>query len=225
MREAPEAPAGHFSRRHRRSGRNRLWASTSKRALMARLIRHEDDESPRRELERDPNVGIAPDATNQRVEEVRESLARDPSGVSGYAPSAWNEPPPGRPASDPGMGEEESAPLPADVPPTLRTGEVHARPPSLQADEGQRDALRSERAPYDLVPESDTLGARHIHEALDDLPFPMSRDELLARAGAWRIPVTGRAFRTLAEYLAPVERSEFADAHDVAHAVDRAWRR
>jgi hypothetical protein len=184
------------------------------------MARHvERDESPRRELERDPAVGVAPDATNQRVEEVRESLANDPTGVSGAAPSAWNEPPP---ATAVDAGSPPAPRLPADVPPSDRPGEVHGRPLSLQADEGQRDALPHERAPYRDVPEGDTLGVRHIREALADLLFPMTRQELLARAGNWRIPVTGRTFRTLAEYLQDVDDDEFRSADEVARAVGRS---
>lgn len=102
---------------------------------------------------------------------------------------------------------------------------ISPRPYSPQAEDGQHDAAPHERAPYDQVPPFDTLGTRHIEEALSDLVFPMTRAELLARAGNWRIPVTGRSFRTLSEYIARVDNDKFSDAHEVARAVERATKR
>lgn len=80
-----------------------------------------------------------------------------------------------------------------------------------------------ETPPYRIAPASDTLGVRHVVEALRDLPFPATRDQLLARAGHWRIPVTGAHFHTLAEFLEGVPgKRAFRDARDVARAIGRA---
>lgn len=82
-----------------------------------------------------------------------------------------------------------------------------------------------ETPPYHLVPPGDTLGVRHVEEALRDLPFPATREELLARAGNWRIPVTGNHFHTLAEFLGDVPaRTRFRSAHQVARAISKAQR-
>jgi hypothetical protein len=83
-----------------------------------------------------------------------------------------------------------------------------------------------ETPPYRLVPDGDTLGARHIAVALQDLPFPATARELLARAGSWRIPVTGIHMHPLAEWMAGVPPGKrFRRAADVARAVDKAQRR
>ncbi len=102
---------------------------------------------------------------------------------------------------------------------------VSERPFSHQAEEGSADAAPDERPPYDVVPRVDTLGTRHIEEALSDLEFPISRFDLLARAGAWRVPVTGAHFRTLGEYLADVDDRAFRSPVSVTRAIERAWRR
>lgn len=70
-------------------------------------------------------------------------------------------------------------------------------------------------------PESDTWGARHVETALQDLEFPMTKDKLLARAGDWRIPITGARFVELRDLLAPVDAEEFRSAGEVAEAVRR----
>lgn len=83
-----------------------------------------------------------------------------------------------------------------------------------------------EMPPYGVVPEGDTLGARHIAVALQDLPFPMTGRELLARAGRWRIPVTGIHMHPLADFLEGVPLDHrFRSAWDVARAVEKARRR
>ena len=85
---------------------------------------------------------------------------------------------------------------------------------------------RLEQPPYGIVPEGDTLGVRHIAVALQDLPFPATGRELLARAGHWRIPVTGSHMHPLSEFLAgvPLDR-RFRAPEDVARAVEKAWKR
>lgn len=79
-----------------------------------------------------------------------------------------------------------------------------------------------ERPPYDIAPPSDTLGLGHVREALADLDFPMKASELRARAGNWRIPITGARFAPLAELLDGVRDRTFRSPNDVAEAVARA---
>lgn len=79
-----------------------------------------------------------------------------------------------------------------------------------------------DRPPYDTAAPSDTMGVRHIELALRDLPFPATTREILQRAGAWRMPVSGAHFHTLAEYLRGVEERDFRSPEDVARAVARA---
>ena len=83
-----------------------------------------------------------------------------------------------------------------------------------------------ERPPYDVAPEGDTLGVRHIEVALQDLPFPATTADILARAGNWRIPVTGSHFHTLAEFMRGLPpRERFRGPEDVARAVEKAQRK
>lgn len=80
-----------------------------------------------------------------------------------------------------------------------------------------------ERPPYRIAPPFDTLGLRHVREALRDLPFPARTRDLVARAGAWRIPTTGVQFHPLSEYLegVPPDR-EFFNVDEVSDAIARA---
>lgn len=71
-------------------------------------------------------------------------------------------------------------------------------------------------------PDADTHGAKHVETALRDLPFPMTKEELMTRAGAWRVPITGARYVELRDLLAPVDQNEFGDAAEVADAVARA---
>ncbi|HEX2021850.1 MAG TPA: hypothetical protein VHH36_04005 [Candidatus Thermoplasmatota archaeon] len=83
------------------------------------------------------------------------------------------------------------------------------------------------RPPYQAAAPGDTLGERHVVEALRDLPFPATRDELLARAGRWRMPITGARFVTLEEMMTGVRGRTFRSADDVARAIGKAhpeWR-
>ena len=75
-------------------------------------------------------------------------------------------------------------------------------------------------APSFVAP-GDTAGLRHVEEALRDLEFPMTRDELLARAGAWRMPITGARFVRLDEMMAHVQDRRFASLEDVLRALDK----
>jgi len=79
-----------------------------------------------------------------------------------------------------------------------------------------------EPPPYDSVPRGDTLGLRHLREALDDLDYPMTTSDLRARAGLWRMPTTGAQFVPLAEYLEGVRERKFRSSDDVADAIARA---
>ena len=76
--------------------------------------------------------------------------------------------------------------------------------------------------PPGVAPESDTLGLKHIGIALQDLPFPMTRRELLDRAGAWRMPVTGAQFVPLAEYLEGTRRRSYRNARAVVKDIGHA---
>ncbi len=97
------------------------------------------------------------------------------------------------------------------------------RPYSAQAEEGSHRATPDEWPPFDIVPDGDTLGTVHVHEALKDLVFPMTRAQLMERAGAWRIPVTGASFRPLREYLDNVEEERFRNVDEVVRAITKAW--
>lgn len=79
-----------------------------------------------------------------------------------------------------------------------------------------------ERPPYRTAPSGDTLGLRHVREALRDLPFPTTTAEIRRRAGHWRMPTTGAEFHPLAEYLQDVPEATFRDVHDLTRAVARA---
>ena len=70
---------------------------------------------------------------------------------------------------------------------------------------------------------SDWQGAEALEVMLADLTFPATTEELLARAGAWRVPVRGgEASVPLAELLADVPRSRrFRSATEVARAAAR----
>lgn len=79
-----------------------------------------------------------------------------------------------------------------------------------------------ERPPYETVPRGDTLGLRHVREALADLDYPMRTSGLRSRAGAWRIPTTGAHFEPLERYLDGVPERTFRSAEDVTAAIARA---
>ena len=68
-------------------------------------------------------------------------------------------------------------------------------------------------------PDGDTYGAKHVETALQDLAFPLTKEELLARAGAWRIPLTGARFVELRDLLADADKERFESAEEVAEAV------
>lgn len=183
-------------------------------------------DDPARVLARDPHIHDD-DPTNQRVDRVRRSLEDDDSPETRRSAARADREPldSGSPAPTPlsGLPERQEKPGAATPVRGQETAQVVSqRPFSLQAEEGQHHAAASERAPYGLAPPADTLGTRHVEEALSDLIFPMTREELLARAGNWRIPVTGRSFRTLSEYLQGVDQDRFRSAHDVAHEIERA---
>lgn len=79
-----------------------------------------------------------------------------------------------------------------------------------------------DRPPYHIAPEGDTLGLKHLREALADLDYPMDTGELRARAGLWRMPTDGARFETLDAWLEGVPDKTFRSADDVADAVARA---
>lgn len=75
--------------------------------------------------------------------------------------------------------------------------------------------------PYGSAADGDTLGVRHVEVALRDLPFPLTGAELAARAGRWRIPITGQRSVELRELLDLDERRTYRSAEDVARRVAR----
>lgn len=79
-----------------------------------------------------------------------------------------------------------------------------------------------DRPPYHIVPRGDTLGLRHLREALADLDYPIGTSELRERAGLWRMPTDGAHFETLGAWLDGVPDKKFGSADDVARAVARA---
>lgn len=79
-----------------------------------------------------------------------------------------------------------------------------------------------ERPPYHIAPRGDTLGLRHLREALADLDYPIDTTELRERAGKWRMPRTGAEFEPLDAWLDGVPERRFRSAEDVADAVARA---
>lgn len=114
------------------------------------------------------------------------------------------------PVSDPGP---QNRPV---VPGTLR-------PISrLQAADPQLHDGPPERPPFDSAADGDTMGIEHILLALDDLTFPVSREDLLTQAGDWRIPTTGRHFHRLREYLVDVDAKSFRSPADVVRAIGKA---
>lgn len=85
------------------------------------------------------------------------------------------------------------------------------------------DHHRMEAPPYRTAPQGDTLGVIHVEEALRDLPFPATREEILARAGNWRMPITGAHYHRLSEMMENVPNgARFRSAKDVARAIAKA---
>lgn len=80
-----------------------------------------------------------------------------------------------------------------------------------------------EAPPYRTAAPGDTLGLRHLVEALADLPFPAGARDIRAWAGNWRIPITGGHYHRLHEFLEGVDEDErFERPEDLARAVGRA---
>jgi hypothetical protein len=81
---------------------------------------------------------------------------------------------------------------------------------------------RIERPPYGVAPDADTLGLRHVRVALADLEWPQSTRALRARAGSWRVPITGAHAHPLADLLEGVPERAFGSPRAVAVAIGRA---
>lgn len=79
-----------------------------------------------------------------------------------------------------------------------------------------------DRPPYERVAPGDTLGLKHLREALRDIEFPRKTSELRDEIGSWRIPTDGARFEPLARYLDGVPEKTFRSAEDVAMSVSRA---
>lgn len=90
-----------------------------------------------------------------------------------------------------------------------------------EADTMPVDGHRPERPPYATAPPADTLGTRHVIEALRDLDFPMTTRQIVERAGAWRMPITGAHFHTLADMMRGVPARTFRSPRSVADAIER----
>lgn len=119
-------------------------------------------------------------------------------------------------------------PLPNPPAPDVHGGALttDATPPIPPEDQAEPAPVHMpEQPPYDLVPEGDTLGVKHIREALADLEWPLTKAALLERAGAWRIPVTGAHFHPLEQWLVGVPEGKYRTVDDLVDAVRRAERR
>lgn len=84
-----------------------------------------------------------------------------------------------------------------------------------------------ERSPYGIVPPDDLVGLRAIRVQLADLPFPMTKGELLDRAGNWRVPVTGAHYHPLSQYLDALPDARYRSVDAVLKALGKArpeWR-
>lgn len=80
-----------------------------------------------------------------------------------------------------------------------------------------------ERPPYAIAPPADTLGLYHVAEALRDLPWPATVGEIRARAGHWRMPITGNHFHRLDEFLVDVDEDvRFRSVGELTRAIGRA---
>lgn len=105
----------------------------------------------------------------------------------------------------------------------LRTIDRAARARKRVATRGARMADHPiERPPYRGVPPADTLGLRHVAEALADLEYPMTTTALRERAGRWRVPITGAHFHRLGEMLEGVDEDTFRDWRGVVRAIAKA---
>jgi hypothetical protein len=78
------------------------------------------------------------------------------------------------------------------------------------------------RPPYRSAAPGDTLGLKHLREALRDVEFPQHTSSLRARVGNWRMPIDGAHFETLGAWLEGVPEKTFRSADDVAESVARA---
>lgn len=79
-----------------------------------------------------------------------------------------------------------------------------------------------DRPPYGVVPSGDTIGIRHLREALQDITFPRRTSELRRTIGHWRIPTTGAVYEPLDRYLEGVPERTFRSADALARSVTRA---
>lgn len=73
------------------------------------------------------------------------------------------------------------------------------------------------------IPDSDVAGAHAIEVMLDDLPFPMSKRELVERAGLWRAPFVNETRRDepLGPLLARLPDRTYHSPREVAQALRR----
>ena len=94
--------------------------------------------------------------------------------------------------------------------------------PEWQADAEPTIRAPPEPSPFRMAAPSDTMGLRHVAIALADLPFPATKAEILGRAGAWRMPVTGTHFHPLSQFLEGVPEKRYRSLHALMRAVERA---
>ncbi len=69
----------------------------------------------------------------------------------------------------------------------------------------------------------DQWGLRAARIMLQDLRFPRTREALLNRAGAWRLPMPGRVKLRLGDLLEALPNREYESAEDVVRALKHAW--
>lgn len=118
------------------------------------------------------------------------------------------------------QAEPRSDPGPQNAPVVPGT----ERPASLLQEGDPQDFVGPPEAPPSGMAPGDTAGLSHIRLALSDLEWPMTRDELLARAGDWRIPTTGTHFHALRQYLEGVHGERFRGPDEVVRAIGKARR-
>ncbi|HWG91119.1 MAG TPA: hypothetical protein VNZ52_09770 [Candidatus Thermoplasmatota archaeon] len=91
-----------------------------------------------------------------------------------------------------------------------------------------RDALSAPLTPLGIrggpaigysPPDADVYGETAISVALQDLEFPMTREDLLQRAGNWRLPLEPGTAVPLEVVLKETRQERFGSVDEVIHAV------
>lgn len=95
-------------------------------------------------------------------------------------------------------------------------------PPHEQARAEDHPLSPPERSPYGIAPHDDVMGFRAIRVQLQDLPFPMTKADILERAGNWRVPVTGAHYHPLAQYLEGLPEGRYRSVDALLKALGKA---